>query len=452
MRRIITFIVLVGAACQDDVTGTRRDLDGDAEDAEVLFNTTTDATAEVETVGPGRDFDCSAPGEPGCPCSENADCNSFVCIASPDGPVCTAGCISECPDGWTCAAVSAGGPDVTFICVPRHTSLCRPCRADDECESLGVQGNRCLPTGADGGSYCGTSCDDESDCPEGYGCASLTIEEHSVTQCVPDDNVCTCNAYAIAQGDATDCTRSNALGSCTGERRCSEGGLTACSALEPDTERCNALDDDCDGTTDGITESCQVANAFGSCTGSRTCIGGTYGSCIGPVPQLEVCNGADDDCDGVTDEGTPDSDGDQIADACETDDDDDGVPDVDDVCPTVPDPAQGDCDGDGQGDACSDDDDGDGTLDGEDCGLCDATVHPGAVDGCNSLDDDCDESIDEDCRVELGRVYAFGSGFVLGAEAQGVRVGSATGLRGAAGSGASARYRLRPVHGVGGPL
>jgi hypothetical protein len=88
-----------------------------------------------------------------------------------------------------------------------------------------------------------------------------------------------------------------------------------------DTEICgNGLDDDCNGIIDD-TDKC------GNCSGSEECftgnpnsvIGGnsickkgisnciageTWGACEGEVlPQTEICNGLDDDCDGVVDNG-----------------------------------------------------------------------------------------------------------------------------------------------------
>ncbi|HEY0099934.1 MAG TPA: thrombospondin type 3 repeat-containing protein [Pyrinomonadaceae bacterium] len=62
----------------------------------------------------------------------------------------------------------------------------------------------------------------------------------------------------------------------------------------------------------------------------------------------------------------PDSDGDGAPDGCDTDDDDDGIPDTSDNCPTVANQDQTDTDGDGQGNACDPDDDNDGVPDGSD--------------------------------------------------------------------------------------
>jgi hypothetical protein len=59
-----------------------------------------------------------------------------------------------------------------------------------------------------------------------------------------------------------------------------------------------------------------------------------------------------------------------VRDECDPDDDGDAVPDPDDLCPLVANPDQADCDGDQLGDACDDE-------------------HPGALELCNGVDDDC---------------------------------------------------------------
>lgn len=87
----------------------------------------------------------------------------------------------------------------------------------------------------------------------------------------------------------------------------------------------------------------------------------------------------DDDNDGILDDEdncplTPDdstdSDGDGVPDACDPDDDNDGIPDEDDNCPLIANTNQTDSDGDGIGNACDDtifpDTDGDGIPDNQD--------------------------------------------------------------------------------------
>jgi Nidogen-like/FG-GAP repeat/Thrombospondin type 3 repeat len=66
----------------------------------------------------------------------------------------------------------------------------------------------------------------------------------------------------------------------------------------------------------------------------------------------ELCNGRDDNGNGLVDEGFPDLDGDGIANCVDPDDDNDGVTDGRDNCPFTPNPDQADSDGNGIGDAC----------------------------------------------------------------------------------------------------
>ncbi len=86
---------------------------------------------------------------------------------------------------------------------------------------------------------------------------------------------------------------------------------------------------------------------------------------------------------------SPDTDGDEIGDACDVDDDNDGVLDVNDNCPLIANANQADNDGDGIGDACDPDDDNDGILDGND--NCPLTYNPDQTDADHDgIGDVCD--------------------------------------------------------------
>lgn len=112
-----------------------------------------------------------------------------------------------------------------------------------------------------------------------------------------------------------------------------------------------------------------------------------------------------DNCPFVSNPGQQDSNDDGIGDGCD-DEDGDGI-DQTDNCPTDFNPDQSDRDGDGMGDACDPctDADEDGFGDpgaaacpnggGTDCDDLNEAVHPGAPEGCDALDNDCDTEVDE---------------------------------------------------------
>lgn len=76
-------------------------------------------------------------------------------------------------------------------------------------------------------------------------------------------------------------------------------------------EVCDDIDQDCDGQiNDGSTDAnaqcsdfCTTKDCVGSCTfGTTQCIGSVLVCVPGVTPTLDVCDGADNDCDGDTDE------------------------------------------------------------------------------------------------------------------------------------------------------
>ena len=337
------------------------------------------------------------PGEAGYPCKKGTDCNDGYCIQTPDGLQCTQVCVDECPFGWECALYSPALPDQIFICVPRHADICRPCTSNSECWTDGVDaGQACVSYGPEG-TFCGSECEVTDDCPAGYGCK--VVEDASgaqVSQCVLSQGMCDCTQSFVDAGAATTCFVQNQWGACPGARECKASGLTACDAATPEQESCNKEDDDCDGEVDEETAGgeCFVENPFGACPGVLECKDGSP-ECKAATPAPEVCDGLDNNCNGQTDEGFPDTNGDGVKDCLVSDKDGDGVLDVVDNCPTISNPGQADFDLDGTGDACDLDDDNDLSADTVDCAPMNPDVSPKAKEVCNGIDDDCDYAVDE---------------------------------------------------------
>jgi ligand-binding sensor domain-containing protein len=102
-----------------------------------------------------------------------------------------------------------------------------------------------------------------------------------------------------------------------------------------------------------------------------------------------------DNCPVVANLAQVDTDADGRGDACDADDDGDGVLDAADLCPLVADRAQLNADGDAFGDACDLDDDNDGALDARDNCPLSANPDQGDVD-LDGRGDRCDEDDDND--------------------------------------------------------
>lgn len=337
------------------------------------------------------------PGEFGYPCTENTECLSGYCVESWKGKVCTVNCVEECPEeGWTCSLIANSCPDCQYICIPDFVHLCQPCLTNNDCGGdLVNTADRCIDYGPFG-SFCGGACEVDGDCPNNFECKEVDIGGQMVGQCVPQSGVCECSQLSIEQGKTTTCYRENEFGKCLGKKMCTPAGMSDCDALVPKPESCNGKDDDCDGAVDeGITKTdCEVSNAYGICRGTFQCIEGGM-ACDAPQPKPEVCNGMDDDCDGLDDEDFSDSNGDGLADCQSEDDDGDGLKDWEDNCPMHFNPGQENFDYDSMGDLCDQDDDNDLVPDLQDCEPFNPKVNNGELEVCDGQDNNCDGMIDE---------------------------------------------------------
>ena len=349
------------AACSDD--GTKATA---IDDADQPVDTGSDGVGDVAAADTATDADDGPLGLAlGEPCDNDAVCASSLCLPGLTGRVCVASCDQSCAAGTACHTLPAalGGGNA---CLPVDALVCQPCGSNADCR-IGDQPGFCLDYG-DHGRFCGTACDDDQACPAGFSC-DRDVDGLSAAVCladVPDQgSPCACNVLGGALNADTECWVTNAFGRCTGQRNCRPEGLSECTAAVPEAEVCNGRDDDCDGVIDEElgAETCQLGNQFGVCTGKAACEDGER-VCSAAVPAEEICDGADNDCDGDVDEGF------------------------------------GDLDEDGTVDCLDDDMDGDGWVNDMDCQPRNAEAHPDATERCNGVDDDCDgpeDEADTDC-------------------------------------------------------
>jgi cysteine-rich repeat protein len=237
----------------------------------------------------GVDDDCDGTADEGYPCRAGSPVSCATTCGSTGTGTCSATC--ELPTGTACAP-------------PAET-----CNGvDDDCDGTADEGYPCR---AGSPVSCATGCGST-----GTGTCTATCAIPTGSACTPPAETCNdvdddCdtaidNGYPCRAGTPTSCTTgcgSTGTGTCTAA--CLRPSGIACV---PPAETCNGVDDDCDGAADegypcraGFPVSCTTTcGSTGTGTCSATCAIPTGGAC--PVPA-ETCNGRDDDCDTLTDEG-----------------------------------------------------------------------------------------------------------------------------------------------------
>ena len=211
-------------------------------------------------------------------------------------------------------------------------------------------------------------------------------------------------AVEACDGVDTDCDglvpADEADGDLDGVRGCEGDCDDADAAIHPGAdEGCDGLDTDCDGAAGAEEVDLDL-------DGVMVCAGDCDDADPLVLPGVaEACDGLDTDCDGVTpdDEADDDGDGSRI---CEGDCDDTqpgvlpGVPDVCDGLDTNCDGAfsldEMDGDGDGWLPCTGFVDNGAPLSGGGDCDDAAPAVHPGADEGCDGIDTDCDGAVGGD--------------------------------------------------------
>ena len=262
---LATLTLSLGVACTDAPVAESPQ---PVQDAVAVDGVCVDELCAPEDAEPTADLapgevTAICPGGAGCPCAGNDACDIGLCIETPTGGECARPCSGTCPTNQKCANVPKG-TDIISVCVYRWGRLCEPCDTSATCSAaLASEDAACVAYGGLNGSFCASPCGGNADCPTGYTCgAGKTVEGKTVQQCLRTADAtgtvaCPCSARASGLKLATACTAAAAKGVCPGLRSCSagakpgtQGTLGPCSAAPAAQESCDGIDNDCNGLVD----------------------------------------------------------------------------------------------------------------------------------------------------------------------------------------------------------
>jgi len=207
-------------------------------------------------------------------------------------------CLYQCGSGQGCGQGYACSADENSLCMPENGQ----CGCSLLAINLGAMTD-CLATSDP------SVCKGTRKCLNS-GLTACVVPNISPEKCDGKDNNCDGNTDENWPDKGKTCLVGQGECKNTGTWRCkTDGSDIECDAKPGQAipETCNGKDDDCDGVVDNnlATTECENTNQFGTCTGQKKCVSGAW-KCNALVPTQEKCDGVDNNCNGKVDEDWPD--------------------------------------------------------------------------------------------------------------------------------------------------